>query len=85
MTTKILGGVLPLAKWSICRGLNNPCSDLLGMLEVSVDVLNVDEHVLGNLLWTRRAKGPALPAEHDRPLSDCKLGVTDGAIPSRGP
>jgi hypothetical protein len=78
---RVLGGVLALAKRCVVRRLHNPRAKSLRVFEVSVDVLDMDNHVLVDLAGARRAVLAGLTPEHDGALGHDQLGVTHDAIP----
>ena len=49
------------------------------MLEMLSDVLNMHHHVLAYFVGVRRPELPSLTAQHDRPLGNGELRMTDSA------
>jgi hypothetical protein len=65
--------------------MNNSRTESFGLLEMPIYVFNMHNHILIDLIGTRRPKLGASRAQHYRALTDRELSVHDRAIGSRRP
>jgi hypothetical protein len=81
MAGVILGRVLALAKRLVCRWLENLCAVLLGLLKMSIHIVDGYMDVLVDPL-TGRLEGSSPSTQHERTIADRELRMRNRAVRS---